>query len=33
MQLSIAKVDLMVKHVNPVNNGIKISVDTNVKYQ
>lgn len=31
MQLSIVKVDWMVKNVNPVNNGIKINIDINVK--
>lgn len=31
MQLSIVKVDWMVKNVNPVNNGIKINTDINVK--
>ena len=31
MQLSIVKVDWMVKNVNQVNNGIKINIDINVK--
>lgn len=31
MQLLIVKVDWMVKNVNPVNNGIKINIDINVK--
>lgn len=31
MQLSIVKVDWIVKNVNPVNNGIKINIDINVK--
>ena len=33
MQLSILKVDWMVKHANPVNKGMKINVETNVKHQ